>query len=68
MLIIYMAFYVLRHGWHMQNNSVVALFNMLATSSSCDNERCFDQNVQSGEITLQVSVLIIKCFVVASFG
>ena len=24
------AFYVLQHGWYIQNNSVAALFNMLA--------------------------------------
>ena len=27
-----MAFYVLQHGWYVRNNSVTALFNMLATS------------------------------------
>ena len=27
-----MAFYVLQHGWYVRNNSMTALFNMLATS------------------------------------
>ena len=61
-------FLCLQHGWYMQNNSVAALFNMLATNSSCGNIRCFDQNYQSGKITLQVSVLIIKYLVAVSFG
>ena len=63
-----MAFYVLQHVWHMQNNSVAAPYNMLATSSSCGNIDCFDQNYQPGKITLQVSVLIIKYLVAMSFG
>ena len=53
-----MAFYVLQHGCYIQNNSVVAQFNMLATSRSCGNICCFDQNYQPGKITLQDSVLI----------
>ena len=60
-----MAFYALQHGWYMQNNSVAALFSMLATNRSCGNIRCFDQNYQPGKITLQVCVLII---VTMSFG
>ena len=63
-----MAFYVLQHGWYMQNNSVTALFNMSATSRSCGNIRCFGQNYQPGKITLPVSVLIIKYLVAVSFG
>ena len=55
-----MAFYILQHGWYMQSNSVVAPFNVFATSRSCGNIRCFDQNYQPGKITLQVSVLIFK--------
>ena len=43
--------------------SVAVQFSMLATSRSCGNIRCFDQNYQPGEITLQVSVLIIKYLV-----
>ena len=62
-----MAFYVLQHGWYMQNNSVAALFSKLATSRSYGNIRCFDQNYQTGKITLQVSVLIIKHLVDVSF-
>ena len=62
-----MAFFVLQHGWYMQNNSVAAPFNMLATRRSCGNIRCFDQNYQPGKIILQVSVLIIKHLVVVSF-
>ena len=62
-----MAFYVLEDGWYMQNNSVAALFNMLAASRSCGNI-CFDQNYQPGKITLQDSVLIIKYLVAVSFG
>ena len=58
-------FYVLQHGWYMQNNSVTALFNMLATSRSCGNIYCFDQNYQP--VTFQDSVLIIKYLVAVSF-
>ena len=47
--------------------SVVALFNMLATSRPCGNIRYFDQNYQPGKINLQVSVLIIKYLVAMSF-
>ena len=47
--------------------SVAALFNTLAPSRLCENKRCFDQNYQPGKITLQVSVLIIKCLVAMSF-
>ena len=61
-----MAFWVLQHGSYMQNKSVAASLNMLATS--CGNMRCFDQNYQPGKITLQVSVLIIKYLVAVSFG
>ena len=63
-----MAFYVLQYGCYMQNNLVPALFSKLATSRSCENIRCFDQNYQPGKITLQVSVLIIKHLVAVSFG
>ena len=62
-----MAFYVLQHDWYIQNNSVEALFNMSATSRSCINIHCFNQNYQPGNITLQVSVLIIKYLVAVSF-
>ena len=62
-----MAFYVLEDGWYMQNNSVAVLFNMLAASRSCGNI-CFDQNYQSGKITLQDSGLILKYLVGVSFG
>ena len=48
--------------------SVAALLNMLATSMSGGNIRCFDQDYQPGKITLQVSVLIIKYLVAMSFG
>ena len=47
--------------------TLAALFNMLATSRSCGNICCFDQNYQPGKITLQDSVLIIKYLVAASF-
>ena len=63
-----MAFSVLQPGWYMQNNSVTALFNMLAASRSCGNTCCFDQNYQPGKITLQDSVLIIKYLVAVFFG
>ena len=63
-----MAFYVLQHGRYMQNNSVAAPFNMLATSRSCGNIYCFDQNYQPGKITFQVSIQIIKYLVAVSFG
>ena len=56
------AFYVLQHGWYIQNNSVAALFNMLAARRSCGNI-CFYQNYRPGKITLQDSVLIIKYLV-----
>ena len=52
----------------MQNNSVAAPFNILATNRSCRNIRCFDQNYQPGKITLHISVLIIKYLVAVSFG
>ena len=48
--------------------SVAVLFSMLATSSSCGNIRCFDQNYHIGKITLQVSVLFIKYLVAMYFG
>ena len=51
-----MTFIVLQHGWCMQNNSVAAPINMLATSRSCGNIRCFDESYQPGKTTLQVSV------------
>ena len=63
-----MAFYVLQHGWHMQNNSVAELFNTLTTSRSSGNICCYDQNYQPGKIALQDSVLIIKYLVAVSFG
>ena len=62
-----MAFHVLQHGWYMLNDSVAAMFSMLATSRSCGNIRSFDQNYQPGKITLQVSVLMIKYLVAVSF-
>ena len=63
-----MAFSVLQRGWYIQNSSVAAPFNMLATSRSCENTRCFDQNYEPGKITLQVLVLVIKYLVAVSFG
>ena len=48
--------------------SVAALFNTLATSRSCGNMRCVDQNYQPDKITLQVSVLIVRCLVAMFFG
>ena len=60
-----MAFDVLQHGWYIQNNSVAAPFNMLATSRSFGNIHCFNQNCQPGK---KVSVLILKYLVVVSFG
>ena len=63
-----MAFYVLQHRWYIPNSSVAALFNMLATSRSCGNICCFDQNYQPGKITLKHSVLIIKYLVAVAFG
>ena len=67
MLVSYV-FHVLQRGWYMQNNSVAAPFNMLATSRSCGNISCFDQNYQPGKMTLQVSVLVIKYLVAVTFG
>ena len=52
----------------MQNNSVAAPFSMLATSRSCGNIHCFDQNYQPGKMILQVLVVIIKYLVVVSFA
>ena len=49
----------------MQNNSVAALFNMLATNKSCGNILCFDQKYHPGKIS---SVLIIKYLDAASIG
>ena len=63
-----MAFYVSQHGWYLQNNSVAALFNMLARNRSFGNICCFDQNYQPGKKTLQVSALIIKYLVNVPFG
>ena len=51
----------------MENNSVAALFNMLATSRSCGNICCFGQNYQPGKITLPVPVLVIKYLVAVYF-
>ena len=68
MILISYGFYVLQHGWYMQNNSVAALLNMLAISRSSGNIHCFDRKYQPGNITLQVSVLIIKYLVPVSLG
>ena len=57
-----MAFYNLQHVWDIQNNSVVAPFNMLTINRLRRNIRCFDQNYHPGKITLQVSDLMIKMF------
>ena len=57
-----MAFYNLQHVWDIQNNSVVAPFNMLTINRSRRNIRCFNQNYHPGKITLQVSDLMIKMF------
>ena len=46
---------------------VAVVFNLLATSRSCGNIRCFDQNYQPGKMTLQVPVLMIKYLVDVSF-
>ena len=62
-----MVVYVLQNGWYKQNNSMEAPFNMLATSRSCGNISCFNQNYQPPKINLQVSVLIIKYLVAISF-
>ena len=62
-----MVFYFLQNCWHVQNNSAVAPFNILPTSTSYGNIRCFDENYQPGKITLQVSVLIINYLGLASF-
>ena len=51
-----------------KNNSVAAMFNMLATSRSCGNISCIDLNYQPDKTTLQDSVLIIKYLIAASFG
>ena len=48
--------------------TIIALFNMSATSRSRENICCFDQNYQPGKITLQDSVLVIKYLVAVSFG
>ena len=63
-----MAFYVSQHGWYKQNNSVVAPFNMFATSRSSGSIRCSDQNYHPGKITLQVLVLIVIYLVAVFFG
>ena len=60
-----MGFYVLRHGWYMQNSSVVVLFNMFATNG---NIRCFIQNNLSGKITLQAPVLMTEYLVAVSLN
>ena len=56
-----MAFYVLQHGWCLQNNSTC-----WQQAGHFGNILCFDQNYQPGKITLQVSGLIIK-YLVAVF-
>ena len=50
---------------YMQNNSLSAMSNMTVTSRPCIC--CFDPNYQSSKITLQVSDLLIKYLVAASF-
>ena len=62
-----MTFYVLQHGWYMQNNSVATPFKMLVTSRSSGNKRCFDQNYKPDKTTFQVSALIIEYLVTVSF-
>ena len=68
MVLISYSFYVLQHGWYMQNNSVVALLNMLAISRLSGNIHCFDRKYHPGNITLQVSVQIIKYLVPCLLG
>ena len=63
-----MAFYVLQHVWYIQNNSVEAPFNILATSRSRVNICCFNQDYDPGEITFEFLVLIFKYLVAVSFG
>ena len=46
---------------------MAALFNMLATSRSCGNICCFDQNYHPGKTTLSDSVLNVKHLVAVSF-
>ena len=48
--------------------TLAALFNMLATSRSCGNICCFNQNYLLRKITLQDSVLNVECLVAVSFG
>ena len=51
----------------MYNESVEAVFNILATSSSCGNIHCSYQHYQPGKITLQVSVLTIEYLLAMSY-
>ena len=63
-----MAFYVLQYDWYIQNNTVAALFNVLATSRLCGYIRCFYEKYQPSKITLHLLVLIIEYLVAVSFG
>ena len=44
----------------MCNDSMAAVFNILATGRSCGNIHCFYEHFQPGKITSQVSVPIIE--------
>ena len=51
----------------MYNESVVAVFNILATSSSCGNIHCSYRHYQQGKMNLQVSELMIEYLVAPSY-
>ena len=53
--------------YSMVDESVAAIFNTLTTSSSCENIHFSYQHYQLGNITLQVSVLMIECLVATSY-
>ena len=48
-------------------DSVAEVFSILATSRSCGNIHCSYQHYQPGEITLQVSMLMIEYLVSVSY-
>ena len=51
----------------MYNESVVAVFSVLAASRSCGNIHRSYQQYQPGKITLQVSVMMIEYLVATSY-
>ena len=51
----------------MYNDLVAEVFNILATSRSCENVHCSYQHYQTGKITLPVSVLMMEYLVAASY-